>query len=63
MKKKRNRRQKKNSPLHRYPRWAWWVGGIGIAAVYVWLFYTFFVGPTGFRWRALYGDARYPEGY
>lgn len=23
----------------------------------------FFVGPTGFRWRALYGDANYPEGY
>lgn len=24
---------------------------------------SFFVGPTGFRWRALYGDAEYPEGY
>lgn len=23
----------------------------------------FFVGPTGFRWRALYGDANYPQGY
>lgn len=23
----------------------------------------FFVGPFGFRWRALYGDAKYPEGY
>ncbi len=31
--------------------------------VYVWAFYYFFVGPTGFRWRALYGDAKYPEGY
>ncbi|MBO4486299.1 MAG: glycoside hydrolase family 25 protein [Prevotella sp.] len=49
--------------FHRYPRWAWWVGGIGIVAVYVWLFYYFFVSPTGFRWRALYGDARYPAGY
>ena len=32
-------------------------------ALYVWLFYYFFVGPFGFRWRALYGDASYPEGY
>lgn len=46
-----------------YPRWAWWVGGIGVIAVYIWLFYYFFVGPFGFRWRALYGDVDYPEGY
>lgn len=26
-------------------------------------FYYFFVGPFGFRWRAIYGDAKYPEGY
>lgn len=26
-------------------------------------FYYIFVGPFGFRWRALYGDAKYPEGY
>lgn len=31
--------------------------------LYVWAFYYFFVGPTGFRWRALYGDAKYPAGY
>ena len=49
--------------LNRYPRWAWWLGGIGVVALYVWFFYYFFVGPTGFRWRALYGDARYPDGY
>ena len=34
-----------------------------MVTVYVFLFYHFFVGPTGFRWRALYGDAEYPEGY
>ena len=49
--------------LNRYPRWAWWVGGIGIALLYIWVFYYFFVSPTGFRWRALYGDAKYPDGY
>lgn len=40
---------------------AW--GAVGMIAVYVWCFYHFFVGPTGFRWRALYGEAKYPEGY
>ncbi len=49
--------------LNRYPRWTWWVGGIGIALLYIWVFYYFFVSPTGFRWRALYGDAKYPDGY
>jgi len=42
---------------------AWWLGGIGIICLYIWGFYSFFVGPTGFRWRALYGDANYPQGY
>ena len=32
-------------------------------ALYVWFFYYFFVGPFGFRWRALYGTVNYPEGY
>jgi len=32
-------------------------------ALYIWCFYYFFVSPTGFRWRALYGDAKYPAGY
>lgn len=49
--------------MHRYPRWAWWIGGIAIILVYIWAFYYFFVSPTGFRWRALYGDTEYPEGY
>ena len=44
----------------RYPRWAWWIGGIAVVLLYVGAFYYFFVGPTGFRWRALYGDAEYP---
>ena len=47
----------------RFPSWAWWIGGIGVAVVYIWLFYYFFVGPFGFRWRALYGDVSYPKGY
>lgn len=49
--------------MRRYPRWAWWLGGLSVVAFYVWIFYYIFVGPFGFRWRALYGDAKYPEGY
>ncbi len=49
--------------LRKYPRWTWLVGGIGVVSVYIWLFYYFFVSPTGFRWRALYGEANYPDGY
>ena len=44
-------------------RWAWWLGGVGVICLYIWVFYHFFVGPTGFRWRALYGDANYPDGF
>lgn len=49
--------------LNRYPRWAWLIGGGGVILLYIWLFYHFFVGPTAFRWRALFGDTHYPEGY
>ena len=49
--------------LQRVPSWGWWIGGLAIVAGYIWFFYYFFVGPFGFRWRALYGDISYPEGY
>ena len=49
--------------LQRVPGKAWWIGGLLVAAGYIWFFYYFFVGPYGFRWRALYGDISYPEGY
>ena len=44
-------------------RMGWWIGGSLAALLYAWLFYYFFVSPTGFRWRALFGDANYPKGY
>lgn len=47
----------------RMPRWSFWAGGFMIAVLYCWAFYHFFVGPTGFRWHALYGDSKYPDGY
>lgn len=44
-------------------RKAWLLGGVAVTALYIWIFYYFFVSPTGFRWRAFYGDAKYPDGY
>lgn len=49
--------------IKRGNRKAWIFGGIAVIALYIFVFYYFFVGPTGFRWRAFYGDAKYPEGY
>lgn len=57
------RRYKRKKYLKSMPRWAWISGTVLGISVYVWIFYTIFVGPTGFRWRALYGDASYPNGY
>ena len=45
------------------PGWAWWIGGGAVVVAYVYFFYYIFIGPFGFRWRALYGDISYPEGY
>uniref|UniRef100_A0AB33JD14 Glycoside hydrolase family 25 protein n=1 Tax=Prevotella sp. GTC17260 TaxID=3236796 RepID=A0AB33JD14_9BACT len=59
----KRRKQHSFSFLRKFPKRAYWFGGIGIVFIYVWIFYYFFVGPTGFRWRALYGDTRYPSGY
>ena len=63
MKKKSSRRSHKKRHWSRYPRWAWWLGGLFAIGLYVWLFYYFFVGPYGFRWKAVYGDAKNPNGY
>ena len=60
--KKKYNKPRKSGRQSRLPAWCWWVGGIGVAVIYVFVFYYFFVGPTGFRWRAIYGDVTYPEG-
>ena len=62
--KKRSTRKKKH-PFFSKPhkKTAWLIGGVGIVVLYIWIFYYFFVGPTGFRWRALYSDPKYPNGY
>lgn len=57
--KKRKTSRRKRPISRRYL----WLGGILMSLLYIFGFYYFFVSPTGFRWRALYGDARYPDGY
>ena len=49
--------------LQHMPGWAWWIGGSLVSAAYIYFFYYFFISPFGFRFRALYGDISYPEGY
>ena len=57
------KKNSKKAPRKALPRKLWWGIGSVVTLVYIAIFYYFFVGPTGFRWRALYGDAQYPEGY
>lgn len=63
----KSQRNKKSSSFFsffsRNPHMAWWLGGIAVTCIYIWVFYSFFVSPTGFRWRALFGDAKFPDGY
>ena len=49
--------------FRRFPAWLLWLGGILIAAAYIYFFYYTFVSPFSFRWRAIYGTPTYPEGY
>ena len=49
--------------LSEVPSYVWWAAGITVMALYTWFFYSFFVEPFGFRWRALYGEPSYPEEY
>lgn len=60
---RKSARKSRTSSRQRRSRWLWWAGCAVAVVLYVWLFYSFFVSPTGFRWRALYSDATYPEGY
>jgi lysozyme len=55
--------QKVGHRLRRQPAVLWWAISLLAIALYIWAFYTFSVRPFGFRWKALYGDPHYPEGY
>ena len=49
--------------FRRFPAWLVWLGGALIATAYICFFYYTFVSPFSFRWRAIYGNPAYPEGY
>lgn len=59
------KKRKKHSRFffRNWPLWAIWTGGILFGLGYVFVFYYFFVSPFSFRWKAVYGDPVYPEGY
>ncbi len=38
-----------------------WLTGLCVGIVYIFIFYSFFVEPFGFRWRAKYGEPIYPN--
>lgn len=61
--KRHHHRSRKKSFFSRLPSWTWWFGGFVIVIAYIAAFYYFFISPYSFRWRAIYGDADYPEGY
>ena len=59
---KGRKQKKRKSVFNRYATYIW-VGIILVAVAYIGLFYYFFVSPYSFRWKAIYGEPEYPEGY
>ena len=58
------RKRKSNGGFfHRFPWWGLLVGCVLVVVAYVVILYHFFVGPLSFRWRAIYGEPDYPDGY
>ena len=47
----------------RWPSWTILLGACLLAALYILFFYHFFVTDSSLRWKAIYGDPIYPEGY
>ena len=65
--KKAGRKRKKVADkwlfFRRWPSWAVWTGGVLLAVAYIAFFYHFFVDSSSWRWKAIYGDPVYPEGF
>ena len=58
-----SRRRKAKKPFwRRLPFWAI-LAGVGVIVGYFFLLNYFFVEPFSFRWKAIYGDPDYPDGY
>lgn len=63
MTRKRRYHRKRKSVFMRLPAWVRWLGGFVVVVAYIAAFYYFFISPYSFRWRAIYGETDYPEGY
>lgn len=57
--KKSSSRKKSGKKTH----YAFWVAGFVVLAFYIFILLTYFITPFTSRWRALYGDVDYPDGY
>lgn len=47
----------------RRPSWLLFFGAVLVGVVYIAVFYHLFVSPFSLRWKAFFGDAKYPEGF
>ncbi len=58
------RRRGRRSPVFRcLPRWGVLAGCAVAVVAYLVVLYCFFVSPLSFRWRAIFGECDYPQGY
>ncbi len=59
----RRRRQRRATFSGHFPWWGVLLGCFLAVVAYVSILYFFFVGPLSFRWRAIFGEPDYPEGF
>ncbi len=59
----RRRRPRGATFSGRFPWWGVLLGCLMAVVAYVSVLYFVFVGPLSFRWRAIFGEPDYPDGY
>lgn len=60
---KKSASRKKKGGKQTHYKYIYWIAGLLVVGFYAFIFLTYFVSPFTSRWRALYGDIDYPEGY
>lgn len=67
---KKRKRKPKSSKIPAWKRlfgpkyiYVKWLGGIFAAVFYAYMFYAYVVSPFTTRWKGMYGETEYPEGY
>ena len=59
---RKRKRNTSRNPFRRLPSYILWGALAFLGLIYIFFFYKTFVGPYSFRWKALYGDVKYPKG-